>query len=241
VACRHRVFGRGWVVVYLSNLDVPRAEADYVERVQPRSGGGRTYARFVKRGFDMVVVLLVAPFVLPVMLLLGLMIALDGGPVFYVQDRVGRGGRVFRIWKLRSMVVDAERALEAHLAADPAARAEWGTTQKLKNDPRITPVGWLIRKASLDELPQLWNVLKGDMSLVGPRPMLPRQTALYPGRAYYALRPGLTGFWQISRRNETSFAGRAAYDTVYAGRMSLMTDLMVLLATVRVVLRGTGY
>ena len=95
------------------------------------------------------------------------------------------------------MVVDAERRLAEHLAGDPAARAEWDTTQKLKNDPRITPIGRLIRKSSLDELPQLWNVLRGDMSLVGPRPMMPDQTALYPGRAYYALRPGLTGFWQI--------------------------------------------
>ena len=94
------------------------------------------------------------------------------------------------MWKLRSMVVDADRRLAEHLTGDPAARAEWETTQKLKSDPRITPIGRLIRKASLDELPQLWNVLKGDMSLVGPRPMMPHQMALYPGRAYYALRPG---------------------------------------------------
>ena len=112
------------------------------------------------------IVLLAAPFVVPVVLLLGLLIAGDGGPVFYSQDRVGRGGRVFRIWKLRSMVVDAERRLEEHLDGDPTARAEWSTRQKLKDDPRITPVGRLIRKVSLDELPQLWNVLKGDMSLV---------------------------------------------------------------------------
>ena len=230
-------------MVHFSNLDVARAEADYAGSVgqPPGSGAAGSYARFIKRGLDIVVVLLTAPFVVPVVLLLGLMIARDGGPTFYVQDRVGRGGRVFRIWKLRSMVVGAERRLEQHLTDDPAARAEWSTTQKLKNDPRITPVGRLIRKASLDELPQLWNVLKGDMSLVGPRPMLPGQTRLYPGRAYYALRPGLTGFWQISRRNETSFAGRAAYDTAYANRISLLTDLLVLLATVRVVLRGTGY
>jgi len=252
-------------MVHFSNLDGSGAEAEYAGHVRrtSRPAAGGSYARFVKRGLDLLVVLLAAPFVLPVILLLGLAIARDGGPAFYVQDRVGRGGRVFRIWKLRSMVVDAERRLEAHLAEDPAARAEWVTTQKLKNDPRITAVGRLIRKVSLDELPQLWNVFRGDMSLVGPehvpelrqlwnvfrgdmslvgpRPMLPGQTALYPGRAYYALRPGLTGFWQISRRNETSFAGRAAYDTAYAGRISLLTDLLVLAATVRVVLRGTGY
>jgi lipopolysaccharide/colanic/teichoic acid biosynthesis glycosyltransferase len=230
-------------MVHFSNLDGNGTEADYAKRVgrPPGSGAGGSYARFVKRGFDILAVLLAAPFVVPVVLLLGLLVAFDGGPAFYVQDRVGRGGRTFRIWKLRSMVPEAERRLEEHLAGDPSALAEWRTTQKLKNDPRITRVGRLIRKASLDELPQLWNVLKGDMSLVGPRPMLPGQTALYPGRAYYALRPGLTGFWQISRRNETSFAGRAAYDTAYAGRISLATDLLVLLATIRVVLRGTGY
>jgi lipopolysaccharide/colanic/teichoic acid biosynthesis glycosyltransferase len=139
------------------------------------------------------------------------------------------------------MVMDAEARMAAHLARDPAARAEWEETQKLKADPRVTPIGRLIRKTSLDELPQLWNVLMGDMSLVGPRPMMPEQARLYPGRAYYSLRPGITGFWQISSRNETSFAGRAAYDTRYARRISFATDLGVLLATVRVVLRGTGY
>ena len=227
-------------MVHFSNLDVTGAEAEYRGQ-PPLTGAGGAYARFVKRGLDTLIVLLAAPFVLPLVLMLGLLVARDGGPVFYSQDRVGRGGRTFRIWKLRSMVTDADRALEAHLASDPAARAKWATTQKLKNDPRITPVGRLIRKASLDELPQLWNVVLGDMSLVGPRPMLPGQTALYPGHAYYALRPGLTGFWQISRRNETSFAGRATYDTAYAGQVSLLTDLMVIFATVRVVLRGTGY
>jgi exopolysaccharide production protein ExoY len=201
----------------------------------------RPYRRFLKRGLDVLAVLLSLPVVLPVILILGLVIARDGGPVFYRQDRIGRGGRVFRLWKLRSMVVDAEKRFEEHLARDPAARAEWAATQKLKRDPRITPVGRLIRKSSLDELPQLWNVLKGDMSLVGPRPMMPAQAALYPGHDYYALRPGLTGFWQISSRNETTFAGRAAYDSDYARRLSLFTDVMVLLATVRVVLRGTGY
>ena len=165
----------------------------------------------------------------------------DGGPAFYVQDRIGLDGRVFRLWKLRSMVIDADQRLAAHLAADPALRAEWDETQKLKRDPRITAVGRLLRKTSLDELPQLWNVLKGDMSLVGPRPMMPEQRALYPGRAYYQMRPGLTGPWQVSDRNEVSFAGRAEFDADYAGRMSLATDLGILFLTVWVVLRGTGY
>ena len=231
----------GGRMVHFSDFETGAA-AGYPETpARAPAGGGGPYGRFAKRAFDALAVLAAAPFVLPLVLLLGLMIARDGGPALYSQDRIGRNGRVFRIWKLRSMVVDAERRLEEHLARDPAARAEWNETQKLKSDPRITRVGRLIRKASLDELPQLWNVLKGDMSLVGPRPMMPAQAKLYPGRAYYALRPGLTGFWQISDRNETSFAGRAAYDTEYARRLSFLTDFLVLVATVRVVLRGTGY
>jgi lipopolysaccharide/colanic/teichoic acid biosynthesis glycosyltransferase len=226
-------------MVHFSNAEVGAVGADRAEAPLPVWHG--PYRRFLKRAFDMLAVVLAAPVVLPVVLLFGFLIARDGGPMFYSQDRIGRGGRVFRLWKLRSMVTDAERRLEEHLARDPAARAEWAETQKLKNDPRITPLGRLIRKTSLDELPQLWNVLRGEMSLVGPRPMMPAQTPLYPGRAYYSLRPGLTGFWQISSRNESSFAGRAAYDTEYARRLSLFTDVLVLLATVRVVLRGTGY
>lgn len=228
-------------MAHFSDLGADRAASDFVGRTAAGSVRHGLYARVFKRSFDLFAVLAMAVFVLPVIGLLGILVSLDGGPSFYSQERLGRNGRIFRIWKLRSMQVDAERRLEAHLAANPAARAEWNHTQKLRNDPRITRIGRLLRKASLDELPQLWNVLKGDMSLVGPRPMLPSQAGLYPGRAYYKLRPGLTGFWQISDRNETSFAGRAAYDTQYFRRVSLLTDVLVLLATVVVVLRGTGY
>ena len=232
-------------MAHFSDLDAGLAGAAYNnEMVGEMVGAPRrvgVYRGFLKRAFDILAVLLSAPFVLPVILVLGFMIARDGGSPFYCQDRVGRGGKVFRLWKLRSMVVDADRELENYLAAHPAARAEWNEHQKLRNDPRITAAGRLIRKTSLDELPQLWNVLRGDMSLVGPRPMMPSQAKLYPGRAYYRLRPGLTGFWQISDRNATTFAGRAAYDTQYARRLSFLTDLFVLVATVWVVIRGTGY
>jgi exopolysaccharide production protein ExoY len=199
------------------------------------------YRRVLKRWVDIVLILLAAPFVIPVVAVLGFLVRRDGGSALYVQDRVGLDGRVFRLWKLRTMVVDADAALAAHLAADPAMRAEWQQTQKLKRDPRITAVGRLLRKTSLDELPQLWNVFRGDMSLVGPRPMMPEQRSLYPGRAYYRMRPGLTGPWQISERNESTFAGRAEYDAAYAERMSLTTDLTIMFLTVWVVLRGTGY
>lgn len=138
-------------------------------------------------------------------------------------------------------MTDADARLAAHLAADPAMRAEWAESQKLKNDPRITAVGRFLRKTSLDELPQLWNVFKGDMSLVGPRPMMPQQRPLYPGRAYYRMRPGLTGPWQVSDRNAGSFAGRAEYDTEYHRSMSFLRDFTILVLTFWVVLRGTGY
>lgn len=198
------------------------------------------YSHFGKRILDIVLVLLAAPIVLPLIAGLALWIRLQGYAPFYVQDRVGKGGRTFRLWKLQTMVPDADAALEAYLAANPEARREWNTRQKLAQDPRILPCGRFLRASSLDELPQLWNVLIGDMSLIGPRPMMPSQVRLYPGRAYYALRPGISGLWQVSQRNECSFEGRAAYDTEYFHRISLGTDLGVLLRTVSVVLRRTG-
>ena len=207
----------------------------------PMPPGHRFYRLGLKRAFDLLLVCLSAPVSLAVVLVLALAVMLQGGKPFYFQDRVGRGGRIFRIWKLRTMVPDAEARLEAHLATTPAARAEWDHCQKLKNDPRITPFGRLLRKSSMDELPQLWNVLWGDMSLVGPRPMMTDQQPLYPGEAYYALRPGITGPWQVSARNESGFADRARYDADYLAGMSFVTDLRLLAATVRVVLRSTGH
>jgi lipopolysaccharide/colanic/teichoic acid biosynthesis glycosyltransferase len=142
--------------------------------------------------------------------------------------------------KLRSMVADAEARLQAHLDACPKARIEWQVTQKLRRDPRITRIGRIIRKTSLDELPQLWNVLVGEMSIVGPRPMMPSQQSLYPGIAYYAMRPGITGYWQISVRNESSFAERAQFDARYFRDLSFVTDVRIMLRTFGVVMRGTG-
>ena len=203
--------------------------------------GSGIYRNYLKRVFDTLAILASLPVILPAIAVLALLIRRDGGPAFYSQDRVGRNGRMFRFWKLRSMVVDADARLADYLATDPEASAEWDATQKLKNDPRVTGIGRIIRKASLDELPQLWNVFRGDMSLVGPRPMMPEQVELYSGRAYFDLRPGLTGFWQIGDRNETNFSDRAVYDTRYARRLSFTTDLSILARTVRPILHGTGY
>jgi lipopolysaccharide/colanic/teichoic acid biosynthesis glycosyltransferase len=210
----------------------------YIDRPGRRTG---FYRSFAKRGLDIGLICLTLPFSLPLILLMALLVSLDGGKPFYSQQRIGRHGRVFTMWKLRSMVQHADSHLQHYLAGNPAARAEWETSQKLKDDPRITRLGRLLRKSSIDELPQLVNVLRGDMSLVGPRPMMPEQQALYPGHAYYLLRPGITGFWQISDRNQSSFAARAEFDAQYEGELSLKADLKVLMATVMVVARCTGY
>jgi lipopolysaccharide/colanic/teichoic acid biosynthesis glycosyltransferase len=228
-------------VIFPGDLGVVGGAADAASlATAPRPRRRGPYRLFVKRALDVTAVLLAAPFVVPLVGLLAVAVARDGGGAFYTQPRIGRHGRIFRIWKLRTMVPDADRMLARHLAENPAARREWDETQKLRRDPRVTPVGRILRQSSLDELPQLWNVLRGEMSLVGPRPMMPDQRALYPGSAYYALLPGITGYWQTSARNATSFAARADYDAAYDTDLSLGTDIAVLLRTVRVVLRGTG-
>ncbi|MBN2629241.1 MAG: sugar transferase [Rhodobacteraceae bacterium] len=198
------------------------------------------YRDVFKRVLDLSAILLAAPLVVPIVALAAVAVARDGGSPFYCQQRVGKGGRIFRMWKLRSMVPDADGQLKTILASDPAMCSEWNATQKLRNDPRITKVGRFLRRSSLDELPQLWNVITGDMSLVGPRPMMPDQRALYPGTAYYALRPGITGYWQTAGRNRTTFHARAEYDAIYEESVALRTDLRLLFQTVGVVVNGTG-
>lgn len=230
------------MTMHLSNFDAKFDERVSFEKViLPVSPVRGLYRSSVKRGLDLFLILVTAPLTVPVIVVLAALVALEGGKPFYTQFRVGRNGKLFRMWKLRSMVQDADTRLAAHLASDPAAQVEWETTQKLKNDPRITRFGRLLRKTSLDELPQLFNVLNGSMSLVGPRPMMVGQQCLYDGRAYYNLRPGITGLWQISDRNDCNFSDRARFDNIYHRDVSLMTDLRILFRTVSVVLRGTGY
>ena len=205
-------------------------------------GKNSAYAVAGKRLLDLSLVLLAMPVALPVILLSALVLWWESGLPFYSQDRLGRDGKRFRIFKLRTMVRDADARLQSYLESDPALRREWETTQKLKSDPRITPVGRILRMTSLDELPQLWNVLTGEMSLVGPRPMLPEQLPLYgDATAYFAVKPGITGIWQVSTRNESSFDSRAKADVDYLSRMGLHQDVSLLFRTVGVVARGTGY
>ncbi|WP_414694031.1 sugar transferase [Paracoccus sp. (in: a-proteobacteria)] len=219
--------------------------ATLLEKAQAASAkpvGTRSfYARFGKRPLDILAILASAPIVIPVVVILVLIIMSRGGKPFYTQLRVGRSGHSFKLWKLRTMVDNADARLAEYLASNAEAKAEWDSTQKLKNDPRITSFGHFLRKSSLDELPQLWNVFLGDMSIVGPRPMMLDQAQLYPGADYYHLRPGVTGLWQISDRNDSTFAARATFDARYAADLSFGGDVSIIAKTVGVVLRCTGY
>lgn len=205
----------------------------------PRSG---LYARCGKRALDIVgaVILLLA--FMPLILMIVALMLTQGGPVVFGHRRVGRNGAEFDCLKFRTMVVDAEARLEELLARDPEARRQWLTDRKLDDDPRITPSGHFLRKTSLDELPQLLNVLRGEMSLVGPRPVTAAELQRYGDAAgsYMALRPGLTGKWQVSGRNDISYAKRVAMDERYARTYSVKGDLVVLMQTVGVVLGATG-
>jgi len=209
-------------------------------RLALHARGFRVYPDVCKRWVDVVLVASSAILVVPLVLGLAAIVALDGANPFFRQKRLGRDGRVFTILKLRTMVPDAERVLAEIIESDPSAAREWRAHQKLRDDPRVTRIGAVLRRNSLDELPQLWNVLRGHMSLVGPRPMMPDQRNLYEGTAYYGLRPGITGLWQVSGRNGNTFASRADFDERYASELSLWLDLKTLVRTIVVVVRGTG-
>lgn len=166
----------------------------------------------------------------------------DRGPALFSQVRIGRDGRVFMIYKFRSMHPDAPARLDALLLSDPAAAAEWRSFQKLRNDPRITPIGRFLRRSSLDELPQLLNILRGDMSIIGPRPVAPDELQRYGANAhlYMAVRPGVLGLWQVRGRNKLTYAQRVALDAEYVRTWSILADLRILLEAVPVVLLGKG-
>ena len=164
------------------------------------------------------------------------------GPVLFAHTRVGYRGRLFRVWKFRTMFRDAESVLEEHFEENPEHALEWERTQKLKNDPRITPIGRLLRRTSLDELPQLWNILRGDMSMVGPRPIVKEEAAKY-GQAfvlYSQVKPGLTGLWQVSGRNDTSYRRRIELDSEYIRTWTPQSDIRIVLRTFGAVIKGKG-
>ena len=199
-------------------------------------------ARAAKLGLDMLGAGLLVLLLSPAMLLIALAIRRDGGKVFFAQRRVGLGGRVFDCLKFRTMVMNGDQVLRDALARDPRAAAEWAAAQKLRHDPRVTGIGRLLRLSSMDELPQLFNVLRGEMSLVGPRPIVEREVARYrEDFAWYcAVRPGLTGLWQVSGRSDTSYARKVHLDSWYVRNWTLWQDMVILARTIPAVLLRRG-
>ena len=201
------------------------------------------WPRKLKRILDLCGVAVGGLLIGPIMVTIALLIKLDSpGPVFYGHLRVGARGEHFRCWKFRTMRPNAERLLDEYLQNNPLLRAEWEQTQKLRNDPRVTRVGRFLRKTSLDELPQLWNVLHGEMSLTGPRPIVDAEVCKYGEvyKIYKRIKPGISGFWQVSGRSDTGYTERVAMDSYYVRNWSLWLDLYILARTVKIVLLGRG-
>ncbi len=200
--------------------------------------------QFIKRVFELIVSIIIFPFLLILMIIMGILIKQESkGSVIYTQPRVGRNGRSFRVYKFRTMYDDAEKRLKEILDANPEYRQQYEITCKIKNDPRVTKIGGFLRKTSLDELPQIFNVLKGDMSLVGPRPAFQEEINKYFkdfARYYLEVRPGITGLWQVSGRNKTSFDFRVRLDTWYIKNWSLWLDVIILAKTIKSVLMREG-
>jgi len=207
--------------------------------------GPRRFFRYrvLKRGFDVLLILLSSPLLLVVFSLIAIAIRLGSpGPIFFSHRRIRRHGAFFSMWKFRTMCVNSAQVLEDYLDANPEARVEWRKTHKLRKDPRVTPVGNFLRRTSLDELPQLWNVLTGSMSLVGPRPIVAAEVEKYgPYFADYCLvKPGVTGLWQVSGRSHTSYPQRVQLDRRYAHSWSLFGDLKILVKTLFSVVNQDG-
>lgn len=195
------------------------------------------------RTIDIVIAISAVLVLLPLLIVIFVAMKLTSpGPVLFAHRRIGKGGQTFPCYKFRSMVVNSAEVLEKHLAENPEARAEWQRDQKLRNDPRVTPIGRLLRRSSLDEVPQIFNVLRGEMSMVGPRPIVEGEMIRYRQYIfdYMSVKPGITGLWQISGRNNTTYRRRVALDTAYARSRNVALDLAILARTVPAVLTGSG-
>ena len=226
----------------LYGMEVDHFFAHEVLLLTVRNNLARRFPQLVKRAFDIVVSLSILAAATPLLLWVALKVKSSGGAIFYGHKRRGQHNREFACYKFRTMAPNADQLLQELLAKDPEARAEWERDFKLKNDPRITPIGRFLRRTSLDELPQLWNVLKGDMSLVGPRPIVEAELERYGSQIEYYLeaKPGITGLWQISGRNDITYDTRVYLDAWYVKNWSLFNDIVILLRTVKVVFRPEG-
>ena len=191
--------------------------------------------------FSLFAILITLPVMIPIAIVIKLT---DGGSVFYGHERVGFRGRKFKVLKFRSMYPDADRRLKDILESDPKAKEEWERTFKLKNDPRVTPIGKFLRKTSLDELPQFLNVLKGDMSVVGPRPVVEEELKKYyrdKAKLYMSVKPGITGYWQVEGRSDIEdYEERVKMDEWYIKNQSFWLDLKIIFKTIKVMLTGKG-
>ena len=197
----------------------------------------------LSRVLDVILVLLACPSFILLILVIAILIMLESkGGIFYSQIRIGRGGQKFKAYKFRTMVQNADYLLQNYLEKSPELKAEWLASHKLKQDPRVTQVGAFLRKFSLDELPQLWNIFIGDMSLIGPRPIVEEEIEKYGEcfELYKQVRPGLTGLWQVSGRSDTSYQRRVELDEYYLLNWSFQLDIQILFRTVSVVLRNNG-
>jgi exopolysaccharide production protein ExoY len=225
-------------------LDQIVQDSTAIARVYPLSPNAPQglYGLAIKRPLDFVLAILMLPVLVPVVMALWLIVRRDGGSGFFGHERVGRDGKTFRCWKMRSMEVDAEAKLASFLATNPEAAAEWARDHKLDADPRVTKIGRFLRRSSLDELPQIWNVLRGEMSFVGPRPVVADELARYGASKWVYLqgRPGITGLWQVSGRNDVSYDERVALDQRYGREMGFGLDIKIMAMTAGAVVYGTG-
>lgn len=213
--------------------DLAIASGKHARSSVPSPSTSFAYSR-VKRLIDVVLVLAAAPIWVPLCMVLSLLVRFTSpGPVFFSHRRIGHHGAFFSMWKFRTMCTNSAEVLEKHLASHPEDRASWARDHKLRNDPRITPIGWFLRKSSLDELPQLWNVITGRMSLVGPRPIVAAEVEKYNDDfAYYvSVDPGISGLWQCSGRSSLTYKARVALDRQYVETWSLGGDLKILIKT----------
>lgn len=227
----------------------PTTHSRVVDKPLPEAGGDpkadhlEKHEQILKRAFDVMFATIFLLVSFPALVLLSIALQIDSpGRLFFVQQRVGRGGRMFNCYKFRTMHEDAERLLDELLATSPEARREWDMDHKLRNDPRVSRLGGIFRKLSLDELPQLLNILSGEMSVVGPRPIVRAEILKY-GKFfsdYCAVKPGLTGLWQVNGRNDVSYDERVQLDCEYRRRASFLFDMSIVLKTVPAVLGAKG-
>jgi len=203
----------------------------------------KPFSLFWKRFIDLLLLLLSSPVTIPVTAFVALIVKITSpGPIFYGHKRIGKNGKEFKCWKFRSMVIDADKQLEKILAENPEMRAEWEKDRKFTNDPRVTKIGKILRKTSIDEIPQFFNILTGEMSFIGPRPVTEPELAKYGKKSDFILsvQPGLSGMWQISGRSDTGYEERVTLDSYYIQNWSVWLDIWIIIKTVYVVLRGKG-